>query len=117
MLGGDPMLASAWGADGSHGLARGKAGAPHLLSSASVQNTVELEAARRAGADFVFVSPVFPTRSHPGSPTLGRLGLGRLARSSAVPVIALGGMDAARARSLAGFNLHGWAAIDAWNPA
>lgn len=117
MLGGDPALASAWGADGSHGIAGGKASAPHLLRSAPVHNRVELEAAKRAGADFIFVSPVFITRSHPGAMPLGRQGFGRLASQSRMPVIALGGMNAARARSLAGFNMYGWAAIDAWGPA
>lgn len=114
MLGGDPPLASAWGADGSHGLARGKASAPHLLRSASVHNRSELQAATRAGADFIFVSPVFDTSSHPGAKPLGRLGFGRLASQSRMPVIALGGMSAAHARRLAGFNIYGWAAIDAW---
>jgi len=31
-------------------------------------------------------------------------------------VIALGGMDAARAQSLRGLNMYGWAGIDAWTP-
>jgi thiamine-phosphate pyrophosphorylase len=62
----------------------------------------------------VFVSPVFPTRSHPGAPALGRIRFGLLIRDSGIPVIALGGMDERRARSLARLRVHGWAAIDAW---
>lgn len=68
----------------------------------------------RAGADVLFVSPVFTTRSHPDARTLGRVRLGLLIRELRVPVIALGGMDARRARGLRGLGIHGWAAIDAW---
>lgn len=64
------------------------------------------------GADAVFVSPVFATRSHPGAEVLGVQGAERIARGLRVPVIALGGMDAARFGELDGF--YGWAAIDAW---
>lgn len=63
----------------------------------------------------VFVSPVFATRSHPGARPLGRVRLGLLIRGSRAPVIALGGMNARRARSLKPLGIHGWAAIDAWN--
>ena len=94
-------------ADGRHGRGRGRLSAP-------VHSIPELKAAERSGAKLVFVSPVFPTRSHPEARGLGRHGLGRLARAARVPVIALGGMDARRARGLAGLNVYGWAGIDAW---
>ena len=68
----------------------------------------------RAGADLLFLSPVFPTRSHPGARALGRARLGLLMRGLSVPVIALGGMDARRAASLQALGIYGWAAIDAW---
>jgi thiamine-phosphate pyrophosphorylase len=71
-------------------------------------------AAIRAGADALFVSPVFATRSHPGAPALGRARLGLLIRGLRIPVIALGGMDRRRAASLRALGVHGWAAIDAW---
>lgn len=73
----------------------------------------EALAALRAGADALFVSPVFATRSHPGARPLGRVRFSAIVRGLDVPVIALGGMTAARARSLRG--IHGWAAIDAWS--
>ncbi|MEP9358910.1 thiamine phosphate synthase [Sphingomonas sp. KR3-1] len=71
-------------------------------------------AALRAGAQALFVSPVFTTRSHPGGRALGRARFGLLIRGLDVPVIALGGMDARKAASLKRFGIHGWAAIDAW---
>jgi thiamine-phosphate pyrophosphorylase len=116
MLGGDSELAAAWRADGSHGLCGGHASARGLLRSASVHNLEELRAAESAGADFIFVSPVFPTRSHPDAPALGTEGFAAIACQARVPVIALGGMDEARARSLSGLGMYGWAGIDAWAP-
>jgi thiamine-phosphate pyrophosphorylase len=114
MVGGEPELAAAWGADGSHGLCGGRASAPGLLRSAAVHDLEELKAAEAAGADFVFVSPVFPTRSHPHVRPLGPAGFTAIANEARVPAIALGGMDAAKAQGLGGLNMHGWAGIDAW---
>jgi thiamine-phosphate pyrophosphorylase len=100
------------GADGRHGV-RAAAGSQGLVTRPA-HHRRDLVAARRAGANAVFVSPVFPTRSHPGAPALGRVQFGLLIRDSGIPVIALGGMDERRARSLARLRVHGWAAIDAW---
>ncbi|HEY6917435.1 MAG TPA: thiamine phosphate synthase [Allosphingosinicella sp.] len=87
------------------------------LRTFSAHTVPELRAAKRKDADLVFLSPVFPTRSHPGAPTLGPLRFAKLVREAAMPVIALGGMDAARARRLRGSGAYGWAAIDAWTDA
>jgi thiamine-phosphate pyrophosphorylase len=81
--------------------------------TAPVHSIPERIAAERAGAKILFVSPVFPTRSHPGARALGRVKFGILIHNAKAPVVALGGMDAAKARSLAPFKIHGWAAIDA----
>ncbi len=70
-------------------------------------------AARRAGAELVFVSPVYPTRTHPGAPTLGPVRAARIARAIGLPAIALGGMTARRFRRLRALGFAGWAAIDA----
>ncbi len=108
LLAGDARDARAWRADGSHGGERGAG-----LRTAPAHDIRELRAAERSGAALLFVSPVFATRSHPGTRPLGRSGFQRLAASTRLPVIALGGMDARRARGLRG--LYGWAAIDAWS--
>lgn len=89
---------------GGHGRYRSALTAP-------VHSIPERIAAQRNGARLIFVSPVFPTTSHPGRRALGRVGFGQLIRGSAVPVIALGGMTRKRARSLAAFGIYGWAAI------
>ncbi|MGF1550209.1 MAG: thiamine phosphate synthase [Sphingomonadaceae bacterium] len=97
-----------WGADGSHGTGGGKAGLPR---SAPAHDLAESRRAAAAGADLLFVSPVFATRSHPGAPVLGPLGYRRLAGATRLPAIALGGMSAMRARMI---GARGWAAIDHW---
>jgi thiamine-phosphate pyrophosphorylase len=94
------------GADGVHNR-RGPG-----LRTAAAHNLRELRRAERRGVDLVFLSPVYPTRSHPHARTLGRSRFAHLARRTRLPVIALGGMDAARFRSLRG--AYGWAGIDAF---
>jgi thiamine-phosphate pyrophosphorylase len=113
-LAGPPHLAAAWGADGSHG--RGPARRGLGLASAPAHDLREIRSAERAGADLIFLSPAFATRSHPQAAPLGPLRVARLARQTRLPVVALGGMTAARARRLRASGLHGWAAIDAWTP-
>lgn len=110
ILSGEPALAGEWGANGVYGDADSIAGADkNLLKLATAHDGDALAAAGRAGADGVFLSPVFPTRSHPGAAALGVHGFHVLAQQSPVPVIALGGMTKARAAEL---NWPRWGAID-----
>jgi 8-oxo-dGTP diphosphatase len=60
--------------------------------SASCHNQHELVHACNIGVDFVVLSPVLPTSSHPGTTTLGWDNFSRLCDLSTVPVYALGGM-------------------------
>jgi thiamine-phosphate pyrophosphorylase len=98
-------------ADGVHGVSGPRAG--RAIRTASAHCLKEIRAAERAGIDLLFVSPVFATRSHPGARTLGRRGFAALARRTKLPVIALGGMNDRRARTLIG--AYGWGGIDAWS--
>lgn len=104
------MTAREWGADGVYGaplaLWPRRAG---LLQLATAHGPREIALAQRKGADAILLSPVFPTRSHPGGRVLGPVRFRALARLAQVPVIALGGMTRARARAL-GWDR--WAAID-----
>ncbi|MGV3729887.1 MAG: thiamine phosphate synthase [Sphingopyxis sp.] len=121
MLAGEPATARRWGADGVHlrqcdaHRAR-QAHALGLIVTLPVHDAREARRARRAGAHAAFVSPLHPTRSHPGAPALGPAAWLRLARLAGGQPIALGGMTAARARQLnrASRIGAGWAAIDAW---
>ena len=96
ILAGTPRDAIGWRADGNHGRS------PHRsrIRTAPAHNARELIAAERAGADLILLSPVSTTRSHPGGRALGRVRFLELARRATTRVIALGGMNAARARSL-----------------
>lgn len=109
VLAGSAGLARAWRADGAYGAPRLLAKGPRLLRLATAHSLRELAAAHRARADAVLLSPVHPTRSHPGGKALGRLRFRLIARHALVPVIALGGMTAQRARAL---QWPRWAAID-----
>ena len=109
LLAGPAELAQAWGADGSHGRGPG-----HGLRSAPVHDFAQIRAAERAGADLLFLSPVYPTASHPDAKPLGLARFAWLARRTPLPVIALGGMNPARGRRLASFGAYGWAGIGAF---
>ncbi len=110
ILAGSAQTAREWGADGiyaaPHALAPRRAG---LITIATAHNCHELRQARAMRADAVMLSPVFPTRSHPGAATLGPVRWRLLALRAGVPVIALGGMNARNARRL---RCERWAAID-----
>ncbi|WP_188237820.1 thiamine phosphate synthase [Sphingopyxis sp. LK2115] len=121
LLAGTPAIARRWGADGVHLRQRDahrarQAHALGLILSLPVHDAHEARRARRAGAHAAFVSPLHPTRSHPGAPALGSAAWLRLARLAGGQPVALGGMTAARARQInrASDIAAGWAAIDAW---
>jgi thiamine-phosphate pyrophosphorylase len=107
LLAGPAAQARAWGADGSHGPGPGEG-----LRTASAHDLAEIRAAEAAGAAAIFLGPVHPTRSHPERAPLGPEGFAALARRTALPVVALGGMNAERAKGLSA--AYGWAGIDAW---
>ena len=111
VLSGDAALAQTWGADGFYGMAERLGSAKAMLRLATVHDAAEIAAANAAGVDGMFLSPVFPTRSHPGAPHLGADRFHALAALAQSPVIALGGMDPERA-GLLGWPR--WAAIDAF---
>jgi len=63
------------------------------LLAASVHNKVELTKAMEIEVDFIVVSPVLETTSHPGARILNWAGLKQLVELSTIPVYALGGMQ------------------------
>jgi 8-oxo-dGTP diphosphatase len=62
------------------------------LLSASVHNESELTQANKIGVDFMVVSPVMPTRSHPDAIALGWQRFAELVVLANCPVYALGGL-------------------------
>ncbi|MDX8395997.1 MAG: thiamine phosphate synthase [Mariprofundaceae bacterium] len=76
-----------------------------MTISASCHNEIELGFAHRFGADFSFLSPVFPTQSHPDTPALGIDAFKQLANDSPLPIIALGGINSENRQQLKGFGI------------
>lgn len=111
LLADDSATALKWGADGFHGH-RGEA-VPEMMHSAPVHNESEMRAANDSNVDLYFLSPVRPTRSHPGEPFLERTQVEKLIELSNGPVIVMGGMNADYFPEFAKLGAYGWAAIDA----
>ncbi|BAV65283.1 thiamine phosphate synthase [Sphingobium cloacae] len=111
MLGGSAGQAADWGADGWHGGDR-RRGQGRMLHSVAAHDAREVVAAGKRKADFLFLSPLFPTRSHPGTRALGKARFAMLARQAGMPVMALGGVRARDRRLLRGLGAAGWGAID-----
>jgi 8-oxo-dGTP diphosphatase len=63
-----------------------------FLVAASCHNRAEVIHAGKLGLDFIVVSPVRETASHPGAPAIGMEGLRALCESAVMPAYALGGM-------------------------
>lgn len=109
VLSGDLDTAAEWGADGVYAPASKLGRRNGLLRFATVHSAREIFQANRAEVDAMFLSPAFPTRSHPKGGCLGISIFRDLAARANSPVIALGGMNAERAADL-GWDR--WAAID-----
>ncbi|RDU95055.1 thiamine phosphate synthase [Trinickia dinghuensis] len=84
------------------------------LLSAACHSPEQLLHAQRIGVDFVTLSPVLPTTSHPGEPTLGWAQFESLAAMVSIPVFALGGMTRELAATARTHGAHGMAGISAF---
>ena len=96
----EPEAAAQLGADGVHlsshrlrALSRRPCWGAGKLVGASCHNHKEVAHACQLGLDFIAISPVLATRSHPGSDSLGWRRFRALAEAATVPVYALGGMS------------------------
>lgn len=114
----DPDLALALAADGVHLRADGPAPAalrdelpPGFLLGASCHD--EAEIARARGADWIFLGPVFPTRSKPGRAALGLDRFAALCATTDAPVYVIGGATAERLAACLDAGAAGVAAIRA----
>lgn len=103
LLHGEASLAKRAGTDGVHlpsggdpAAARALLGAQKLIG-VSIHTVTEAEAIDPACTDYALAGPAFETASKPGyGPEIGRKGLGEIARAARVPVLAIGGINAAR---------------------
>lgn len=116
----DPHLATEMHASGVHFPEAGFAQAahwrvkrPYWFITSAAHSFAACARAARAGADAVFLAPVFATMSHPGQNFLGPLRVRMIAKRCTVPTYALGGIDVRTARRLAGASVGGLAAVGA----
>ncbi|EIZ79261.1 thiamine monophosphate synthase [Novosphingobium sp. Rr 2-17] len=107
VLSGSAMQARLWSADGAYGSAAALTKGPATTRLVTAHSLRDIAQAKRA--DAIMLSPVFPTRSHPGAAPLGPARFRLLSTHSRLPVIALGGMTARRAHA---YGITRWAAID-----
>jgi thiamine-phosphate diphosphorylase len=113
-------VAIAAGADGVHLPARAYSAArvrpivpANFVVGRSVHSEVEaLDAARAGGCDYLVFGAIFPTASKPeGHVPAGLEALRRVCSQVALPVLAIGGMSAARVPEIAATGAAGVAAI------
>ena len=103
MLHGEAALARDAGMDGVHlpsgsdaTAARALIGADKILG-VSIHTVTEAERIDPAHVDYALAGPAFETPSKPGyGPEIGRKGLADIARACRVPVLTIGGINAAR---------------------
>ena len=106
-LHGEAALAKLAEADGVHlsaganaALARTTIAGEKLLG-VSIHSVTEAAAVDPALVDYALAGPAFETASKPGyGPEIGRKGLGEIAHAARVPVLAVGGVNAARVGEL-----------------
>jgi thiamine-phosphate pyrophosphorylase len=117
-LHGGAELAERAGADGVHlpsgadpAAARALLG-PEKLLGVSIHTVTEVEAIEPAFVDYALAGPAFETASKPGyGPEIGRKGFDQIARIAKVPVIAIGGINAARVSELVAVGASGVASM------
>ncbi|MEM9421896.1 MAG: thiamine phosphate synthase [Pseudomonadota bacterium] len=103
------------GANGQH--------APHTFNlsprssfiSTPAHSIAEGVEGQRKGAHLSFISPIFPTASHPGARPLGVARAGAIAHSLRQPTFALGGVNLETAKRLHGTPFQGIGAISAFS--
>lgn len=120
LIGLDADLALACGADGVHLPERAadrigplKAERPAWRVTAAAHDAASAARASAEGADAIFLSPIFESRSPSASAPLGPEALRAAARACEAPVYALGGVTPLTAPTLIGSGASGIAAVEA----
>ena len=84
------------------------------LAVASVHDAAQLAQASALGFDAAVLGPVLPTTTHAGAATLGWQGFAAIRGEVALPVFAIGGLDAAQLADARAANAQGLAGISAY---
>ena len=86
----------------------------HPGTATRVHDVRELRGALLRRTPMILLSPIFPTRSHPGQAPIPRMRAAALARLARGRLIALGGMDARKFARIENLGFRGWAGISAF---
>ena len=120
LIAGDAELAGEVHADGLHlpearlaEAAHWRSLRPQWLVTVAALSARALRHAAEVGAHAAFLAPVFATASHPRRRALGPARFIAMAKQSAIPVYALGGINAANAGRLGHARIAGLAAVEA----
>ena len=117
----DPQLAKRLAADGVHvgrddpspRIARALLGPDALVGVTVYGKHGEEQAAESAGADYLGIGPFFPSPTKPEEPEFPLHLLDAVVRRTRLPVFAIGGITAERARQLAHHGVAGVAVVSA----
>jgi len=85
---------------------------PQLDISAACHSAQAAHKAQQFSVDMIFLSPIYPTRSHPGAKTLTPMQAARIATTARLPVFALGGITYSRLNQIKSQGFSGFGAID-----
>lgn len=84
------------------------------LRGCSAHSIEELHAAEALGFDYAFLSPIFPTQTHPDATALGLHYLREACAAVHLPIVALGGVDFHNAETCLEAGAQAWAGIRCW---
>lgn len=84
---------------------------PGLLFSVACHSELAIRKAEKLGADLTFLSPIFPTSSHPDQQSMGTVKASKTLRKTKLPVYALGGIKASRFNAVSHIGFSGFGAI------
>lgn len=85
-----------------------------VLFGVSCHSAEEIAHAQNIGADYLLLSPVLPTASHPSAKLLGWESFSVLAELANIPVYALGGVSEEHIKTAQSCGAQGVAGISAW---
>ena len=86
----------------------------NILLAASCHNKTQIDHAQKIGVDFICVSPVSKTISHPEQHPMGWNGFSQLVKAAVIPAYALGGMRDVDLSTALAHGAQGIAAISEW---
>jgi len=123
LIAGDEAMAVALRADGLHlperqllRLPSLRRRYPHWRMSVAAHDIHALHQAAKGQADWALLSPLFPTQSHPGAPSLGLARLRQMIRHATLPIYPLGGITQAHLPELSRESIPGVAGISLFHP-